>query len=312
MQNLPTLRQMQYLLALADHRSFHKAAEECHVTQSTLSGGLRDMEQILQSPVVDRSNRKRVEFTSLGKELIEQARTIIGKMEDITYRAQSQNKPLAWPIKMGVIPTIAPYLLPRRLKPLQEKLPMLDLHLHEIRSLPLLEKIRDGSLDFGLMAFPYDTGDLQTKIVFEEEFWCAAPPDYFKNKKQLLLEDLQEEKLLLLEDGHCVRDHALEACKLRPIKEMKSLSAASLSTLIQMVHEGYGVTLLPEMVVKTNPMLPANLTLKRFSKGAPVRQIGFVWRGGSLRSSDIKIVIDCLEKLILEDNVVGQKKSRPR
>lgn len=298
MQNLPTLRQMQYLLALADKLSFHKAAGECHVTQSTLSGGLKDMEDILQAPVIDRTNRKRVQFTPLGKELVEQARGIVARVEEITYRAQAQNKPLAWPLKMGVIPTIAPYLLPRRLKALQEKLPALDLHLHEIRSAQLLEKINDGSLDFGLMAFPYDTGNLHTMVVFEEEFWCAAPPGHFKKQKQLRLEDLQDEKLLLLEDGHCVRDHALEACKLQPIKEMKSLSAASLSTLIQMVHEGYGVTLLPEMAVRANPMLPENLTLRRFAKGAPVRQIGFVWKGESLRKNDIALVTKELAKLI--------------
>lgn len=298
MQNLPTLRQMQYLLALSDRMSFHRAAEDCNVTQSTLSGGLRDMETILQSPVIDRSSRKQVRFTPLGKEIIEQARGIVAKMEELTYRAQSQNKPLAWPLKMGVIPTIAPYLLPRRLKPLQEKLPDLDLHLHEIRSRQLLDKIDDGSLDFGLMAFPYDTGDLETKVVFEEEFLCAAPPHYFKNKKILRLEDLQDEKLLLLEDGHCVRDHALEACKLQPIKEMKSLSAASLSTLIQMVHEGYGVTLLPEMAVAANPMLPRNLTLRRFSKGAPIRQIGFVWKRESLRAADIALVVRELGRLM--------------
>jgi LysR family hydrogen peroxide-inducible transcriptional activator len=256
------------------------------------------MEDILQAPVIDRTNRKRVQFTPLGKEMVEQARGIVAKVEEITHRAQAQNKPLAWPLKMGVIPTIAPYLLPRRLKTLQEKLPALDLHLHEIRSAQLLEKINDGSLDFGLMAFPYDTGTLQTRVVFEEEFWCAAPPGHFKNKKQLRLEDLQDEKLLLLEDGHCVRDHALEACKLQPIKEMKSLSAASLSTLIQMVHEGYGLTLLPEMAVKANPMLPENLTLRRFSKGAPVRQIGFVWKGESLRKNDIALVTRELGKLI--------------
>jgi LysR family hydrogen peroxide-inducible transcriptional activator len=298
MKNLPTLRQMQYLLALSDRMSFHRAAEDCNVTQSTLSGGLRDMETILQSPVIDRSSRKQVRFTPLGKEIIEQARGIVAKMEELTFRAQSQNKPLAWPLKMGVIPTIAPYLLPRRLKPLQEKLPALDLHLHEIRSRQLLDKINDGSLDFGLMAFPYDTGDLETKVVFEEEFWCAAPPHYFKNKKTLRLEDLQDEKLLLLEDGHCVRDHALEACKLQPIKEMKSLSAASLSTLIQMVHEGYGVTLLPEMAVSANPMLPANLTLRRFSRGAPIRQIGFVWNRDSLRAADIALVVRELGRLM--------------
>lgn len=301
MENLPTLRQMRYLLALADHRNFQSAAESCNVTQSTLSGGIKDMEDILRSPVIDRANRKSVKFTPLGEEVLRGAREVVQTMESITYRARTQNKPLSWPLKLGVIPTIAPYLLPRRLKPLAERLPALDLHLHEIRSAPLLEKINDGTLDVGLMAFPYETGDLQTKVVFEEEFWCAAPPRHFANKKKLTLDDLQDEKLLLLEDGHCVRDHALEACKLKPVQEMKSLSAASLSTLIQMVHQGYGITLLPDMVVTSNPMLPKNLTLRRFSRGAPMRQIGFVWKPDSIRVPDINIVVKELGRLIKSD-----------
>ena len=298
MISMPTLRQMQYLVALADHRNFQRAAADCNVTQSTLSGGLQDMESILRSPLIDRSQRRAVRFTPLGEDIIKQARQILAQMESLTFKAQSHGKPLAWPLKMGVIPTIAPYLVPRFLKPLQKSLPDLDLHLHEIRSLPLLDKINDGSLDIGLMAFPYDTGDLKTSVLFEEEFCCAAPPGHFKNQKTLNLSDLEDEKLLLLEDGHCVRDHALEACKLAPLSEMKSLSAASLSTLIQMVHQGYGVTLLPEMAVASNAMLPKGLTLRRFAKGAPTRQIGFVWKKGSLREKDITLVTKEISKLI--------------
>lgn len=298
MQNLPTLRQMQYLLALAAHRSFHRAASACNVTQSTLSGALKDLEALLQSPVIDRAGRTPVRFTPLGEDILQRAAGIVRGMEELTYRAQARARPLSWPLRLGVIPTIAPYLLPRLLKPLQEKLPALDLHIHEIRSAPLVEKLEGGDLDFGLMAFPYDTGTLETRSVFTEEFWCAAPPRHFTGRAKITLDDLQSEKLLLLEDGHCVRDHALEACKLRPVQEMKSLSAASLSTLIQMVHQGYGVTLLPAMAVEGNAMLPKNLTLRRFTRGAPVREIGFAWKQGAFRGHDIALVTRELSRLM--------------
>lgn len=298
MEHLPTIRQMQYLLALAEHRNFHAAAESCHVTQSTLSGGLRDMEEILRAPVIDRSNRKLVRFTPLGEELLAKARTIIGQMEDIAYRARRTNAPLSWPLRMGIIPTIAPYLLPKILKPLQESLPGLELHVHELRSAQLVEKIHDGTLDFGLMAFPYSTGGLAEHMIMEEEFYCAAPAGYFKQEGALHLKDLRAEKLLLLEDGHCMRDHALDACRLESVKELKTLSAASLSTLIQLVYTGYGVTLLPAMVANDNPMLPEGLDLRRFGTPAPTRKIGFAWKKKGLRNEDINIVTRSIGKLV--------------
>lgn len=298
MENLPTLRQLQYLQALAEHRNFHAAAEACNVTQSTLSGGLRDMEDILRAPVIDRTKRRIVRFTPLGEELLEKSKPIIAQMEDITYRARRTNAPLSWPLKMGVIPTIAPYILPKILKPLQEKLPALELYVHELRSYQIVEKLHDGTLDFALMAFPYDTKGLAEHTVLEEEFYCAAPPGYFPQSGPLHLKDLRAEKLLLLEDGHCLRDHALDACRLESVKEMKTLSAASLSTLIQLVNTGYGITLLPAMVANDNPMLPANISLHRFASPAPTRKIGFAWKKKGLRADDIKLVTDEITRFI--------------
>lgn len=298
MKNLPTLRQLQYLLALDANRNFHKAAADCNITQSTLSGSLRDLEDILRTPVIDRSNRRTVKFTPLGEELLARARIIVKQMEDITYRAQAQTTPLSWPLKMGIIPTIAPYLLPKILKPLQDALPQLELHVHELRSAQLVEKIHDGSIDFGLMAFPFDTNGLAEHAVLEEEFYCAAPQNYLKRKGKLHLKDLRAEKLLLLEDGHCMRDHALDACGLSAVHELKTLSAASLSTLIQLVHTGYGITLLPAMVANDNPMLPAGLDIRRFDTPAPTRTVGFAWKKKGLRNDDIALVAGKLEKLI--------------
>lgn len=298
MENLPTTRQLQYLLALAEHRSFHAAASACHVTQSTLSGGIKDMEDILQSPVIDRTNRRNLRLTPLGEEILGAARKMITRLEDIAYRARRAGAPLSWPLRMGIIPTIAPYVLPKILKPLQEKFPSLELYVHELRSHQLVEKVHDGSLDFGLMAFPYDTKGLAEHVVMEEEFYCAAAAGYLRGEGDLNLKDLRAEKLLLLEDGHCMRDHALDACRLEPVKELKTLSAASLSTLIQLVHTGYGITLLPAMVANDNPMLPEGLDLRRFAAPAPTRKIGFARKKKGLRETDIQLVTEHLEPLL--------------
>lgn len=298
MNHLPTLRQMQYLVALADRKSFQRAAADCNVTQSTLSGGLKDMEDTLQSPLVDRTSRKHVRLTPLGEDVVQEARAIITRAESLTYRARAQIEPLSWPLRMGVIPTIAPYLLPKILKPLQAALPRLDLHIHELRSAQLIEKLDDGTLDFGIMAFPYNTPGLVQKTILEEKFLLAAPPGAFRGKKSVTMKDLGDRKLLLLEDGHCLRDHALAACKLQPVQEMKTLSAASLSTLIQLVHQGYGLTLLPHMAAADNPMLPKGLRLLPFSSGAPTRHIGFAYKDGGLRARDIALTTGMIEKLI--------------
>ncbi len=298
MKNLPTLRQMQYLLALATHQNFKKAASECAVTQSTLSGGIMDMESILQSPVIDRTSRGALKFTPLGNSIIRDAKKIISSVEEITHRANHLNKPLSWPLKLGIIPTIAPYFLPVILKRLQKKLPQLQLHIHEMRSQQIMEKLQEGDIDFAVMAFPYDTGVFDQKILFIEKFVCAAPPNYFKNKKTIEQSDLEGEKLLLLEDGHCLRDHALAACKFIPQADLKTFSAASLSTLIQLVHQGYGLTLLPQMVVLGNDLLPKNLTIRPFANGAPTRKVGFCYKNGGFRAGDIEIVTSEIIKIL--------------
>lgn len=298
MKTLPTLRQMQYLTALAAHGSFRRAADSCNVTQSTLSAGLQEMEEIMGAALVDRTNRRAVRFTPLGEAALRESRAILDRAESLLYTAQSETQPLSWPLRLGVIPTIAPYFLPKILKPLQRELPALDLHIHELRSAPLVEKIAGGELDCGLMAFPYDTGTLAQVSLFEEDFLCAAPPGAFPKKKKLTMADLEGQKLLLLEDGHCVRDHALAACKLQPANDLKTLSAASLSTLVQMVHQGYGVTLLPAMAAQGNAFLPKNLTLRPFSSGAPKRKIGLAYQKGGLRERDIALVTAALRRIL--------------
>lgn len=307
MIHYPTLRQMQYLVALDDHRNFQKAAESCAVTQSTLSAGLQDMETILGIGLIDRTNRRAVRFTPTGEEILRESRAILKRMDEMTFRAQAQSKPLSWPLRMGVIPTIAPYLLPRLLKPLQEHFPELELHIHEVRSAALVEKIQDGKLDFGLMAFPYDTQNLAQRPMTVERFVCAAPPGHFTGRDMLSMDDLRHEKLLLLEDGHCLRDHALQACKFRPTKELETFSASSLPTILQMVQQGYGVTMIPEMVVKSG-MLPKGVRLIPFRGGNPQRQIGMAWKDGGLRHDDITLVGQAIDRLMNDKPLPTRKK----
>lgn len=307
MTHYPTLRQMQYLVALDDHRNFQKAAESCAVTQSTLSAGLQDMEAVLGIGLIDRANRRQVRFTPTGEEILKESRGILKRMEEMTFRAQAQSKPLSWPLRMGVIPTIAPYLLPRILKPLQDYFPELELHIHEVRSAALVERIQDGKLDFGIMAFPYDLQNLTEYPMITERFVCAAPSGHFKGRDMLSMDDLRHEKLLLLEDGHCLRDHALQACKFRPTKELETFSASSLPTILQMVQQGYGVTMIPEMVVKSGA-LPKGVRLIPFRGGNPERKIGIAWKQGGLRHDDITLVAQALDRLMNDKTLPARKK----
>lgn len=307
MLHLPTFRQMQYLAALDATRSFAKAADSCAVTQSTLSAGIADMEKILGCDLVDRSNRKTVRFTPAGDNFLLEAKIILTKMEEMTYRVQVQSKPLSWPLRMGVIPTIAPYLLPKILKPLQDHFPGLELHIHEMRSAPLIERIHNGDLDFGIMAFPYDLKGLSDYPMSTERFVCAAPEGHFGGRNVLVMDDLRHEKLLLLEDGHCLRDHALAACDFRPAHEIETFSASSLPTILQMVSQGYGVTMIPEMVAKSD-LLPKGIRLVPFRGGSPQRQIGVAWNERGLRHDDVMLMADSLNKLLNGKTLTTSKK----
>jgi LysR family transcriptional regulator, hydrogen peroxide-inducible genes activator len=288
MTALPTLRQIQFLIALRDHRSFHKAAAASNVTQSTLSAGIQEMEATLGAPVIDRSNRRIVRFTPLGQEVIDQGSVSIARMTEIAERARRLQNPLTWPLRMGVIPTIAPYLLPKILRPLRKAFPEMTLNLHEVQSSQLVEQVRDGTLDFGFMAFPYDTKDLKKLTLMEEPFFCAAPANIFVGKSHVTLEEIEAQKLLLLSDGHCLRDHVLQACNMTSASK-QDVSATSLATLMQLTTHGYGITLLPEMAITEAP-LSIGLRILNITPKPPTRNIGIVWRKNAGLEHDIMTV----------------------
>lgn len=281
----PTLRQMEYLIALDDEKSFSAAAEICNVTQSTLGAGIRELESILDNPLVNRGQRKNITLTTFGAEVTHEARKILGDTDKLTARAKHIKNPLTGPLRFGVIPTIAPYFLPTILPTIQEHFPALELELHEDLSERLVKNIRKGTLDMLLMAFPFDTPDMTQMFLFEEPFLLATPKQREPHAKPINTGNIDAGELLLLEDGHCLRDHALAACGLQKPTQRKAYSATSLQTLIQLVSHNYGMTLLPEMALQN---LPSNIAITPFNTPKPTRDIGLAWRRGHPRRAEFE------------------------
>ena len=291
---LPSARQLQYFLAVPDHLSFSKAAESCHVTQSTLSNGLNELEDMLGKKLFARDTRK-VALTPAGDELIVPARSILEQLTNLVHLSRRHRAPLSSHLVLGIIPTIAPYLLPVLLPRQQQDYPDLDLQLREDLSGRQLEYLEKGQVDAVLMAFPYDAPQTDQLILWSEPFYLACSEKFTGRKKSLKISDLQQETILLLEDGHCLRDHVISACSLsRKSGESsggigRNLGATSLQTLIQMVQHGYGATLLPHMAINTT-FLPKGIKAIPFSAPKPSRQIGLVWRKNDPRAEEFRLL----------------------
>lgn len=279
----PSIRQLSYLLAIQEHGSFKKAADDCAVTQSTLSAGIKELENVLGHQLVNR-NRKAATLTPFGIEVAEKAQEILEDTDRIVARSKLLNEPLSGPLRLGVIPTIAPYMLPDILPKMTESFPRLELQLFEDMTDKLLEMLNKNQIDLALMAFPYETPNLSQYFLFEEKFYAAVHENQQNSK--IHSKDLKPDNLLLLEEGHCMRNHALSACDLQIPKQRKTFSATSLPTLIQMVRAGFGMTLLPEMACQPET-IPKGITLLPFEdKIPPTRQIGFCWRENDPRRKD--------------------------
>lgn len=283
----PSIRQLSYLIAIEDSGSFIHAAENCGVTQSTLSAGIKELENILQQQLIIRG-RKRASLTPFGQEVALQGRQIIDSVDSITARARQIRAPLSGALRMGIIPTIAPYFLPVILPVLARNFPELDLRIHEDITERLVTKLQRGTLDLLLMAFPYDTDGISQMTLFEEQFFLACPKGHAP-KTTISAKDLDPDSLLLLDDGHCMREHALSACGLDKTPQNKSYSATSLQTLLQMVNSGYGMTLIPDMAAQEH-LMPPNIDVIRFHPPIPSRQIGLAWKRGHPRHSEFKIL----------------------
>jgi LysR family hydrogen peroxide-inducible transcriptional activator len=280
---LPSLRQLQYLVALAEHRNFRQAADACFVTQSTLSAGLKELEATLGAQLVERTTRA-MRLTAAGEEVVARARAIIAATEDLATFAKGIREPFSGPLRLGVIPTIAPFLLPAVLPALRKHYPELKPFLREDLTANLLERLRSGTLDFALIALPYDTGELEVRPLFKDAFWFVArEDDPLAATKTIAVRQLKPETVLLLEEGHCLRDHAIKACGRREGKG-SMLEATSLTTLLQMIEGGMGVTLLPEMTLKSGILNGTRLVARPFTTEVPSRTIALAMRReGSFR-----------------------------
>ncbi len=289
---LPSLRQLSYFVELAERLNFRAAAEAQFVTQSTLSAGIKELESVLGVQLVER-DRRNVRLTAVGEEVVARARSLLAAANDLAESARSAARPLSGPLRLGTIPTIAPFLLPEILVPLRRAYPELKLYLREDLTERLLERLRGGSLDVALIALPYDTEGLHVHELFKDEFWFVAPEDDpAAREKDIAIRKLDPKDIVLMEEGHCLRSHAIAACGPRRGGWEARLEATSLFTLIQMVEGGMGVTLLPEITLKHGILKGTRLVARPFAVPAPYRTLALVARATSPRLGDVKLLGD--------------------
>ena len=295
------LKDLKYLVALADTGHFGKAAERTFVSQPTLSAQLKKLEEYLGVKLVERQP-KNVQLTDVGKQVVVRARRMLNEGEEIVALARNNTDPFAGKLKMALIPTIGPYLLPRVMPKLRKSLPQLRLMLYEYQTEPLLTRLRDGEIDLGIMALPAAQDGIESRELFEEDFTVALPADHaLAAKSSIKLQDLKGHTLLLLEDGHCLRDQALEVCSRVDVREAEDFRATSLETLRQMVVAGLGITLLPELAVEAPFGSQRGLAIRRFHKPVPSRTVGAVWRKSSTRAPVIAAVCDVVDRVMTKN-----------
>ena len=289
---LPTLKQLQYLVALKDHGHFGRAAEACFVTQSTLSAGLRELESLIGVTLVERTRRV-VRFTPLGERIAAKAQRILRETEDLADLARASGKPLAGELRMGVIPTIAPFLLPRLLPRLRAEWPDLKLYLREETTQAACDSLHRGGLDCVLLALPYGCGEIEAEELFEDRLFVAFPPDQVP-PAHVTPDTIEPDKLLLLEDGHCLKDHALAACNRPELRAGATMLGTSLHTMVQMVDNGLGITFVPNMAIDAGLLEGTGVVARPLEADHPARRIALIWRKSSPREKEFQLLADAL------------------
>ena len=294
---LPTLKQLQYLVALRDHGHFGRAAEACFVTQSTLSAGLRELESLIGVTLVERTRRV-VRFTPLGLRNVEKAQRILREAEELSDMARAAGKPLSGELRMGVIPTIAPFLLPTLLPKLRSEWPDLKLYLREEPSQASCDSLHRGALDCVLLALPYGCGDVDSAELFDDRLFIAFPPGGIGGKagEPVPASAIDETQMLLLEDGHCLKEHALAACNRPELRAEAAMLGTSLHTLVQMVDNGLGVTMIPEMALSAGLLEGTRVIARPLQAEHAARRIALIWRKGSPREKEFRILADALKQ----------------
>ncbi len=286
MAALPSLRQLKYLVALADHLNFTRAAGASFVTQSTLSAGLKELETALGARLVER-DRQSVALTPLGAQVVARARRLIAEAEDLVQLAAAAGQPMSGTLRLGVIPTIAPFLLPRALPGLRRRYPKLKLVLREDLTANLLARLDAAQLDFALIALPYDTGGLLVAPLFDDELRLVGRADEPAMKaKRVSLAGPVAERLLLLEEGHCLREHTLSACTRGAVPNPTGVEATSLLTLVEMVEAGFGLALVPEIAIASGVLGKTRLVARPLAAPAPTRRLVLVARPSTARRAE--------------------------
>jgi len=295
--SMPTLRQLQFLTALRAERSFVAAAEAVGVTQPTLSAGIKDLETSLGVTLVERGRLGAV-LTPAGEEAAERAAIALSEVEELVRAVQAAGEPFSGVFRLGAIPTIAPFLLPRALPLLKRKFPKMRLHLREDLTGRLIEALRARTIDAALIALPYQAQGITSVPIAEDEFLFLCPEDHpLAKRNDLAPEHLRSEELLLLEDGHCLRDHALAACRLPSSKRSTDVGATSLHTLVQMVSGGMGVTLLPKIAAEAGATAGAYVAVRQFATPMVGRSLGVAWREGGQREEEARTLAGVLREL---------------
>jgi LysR family transcriptional regulator, hydrogen peroxide-inducible genes activator len=307
-----TLKQLRYFDALARELHFGRAADACSVTQPALSMQIHEMEQNLGLALVERT-RSGVQLTTKGQEIAARCARVLGDVRDLIAYAQHANSILAGTLRLGVIPSVAPYMLPPLLPLLRDAYPNLELHVRETQTQLLTDELLEGKLDVLLLALPLKHPDLTNRKLFEDKFLLAVP----KNRKlsgrvRATKELIEHERLLLLEEGHCLRDQALTYCSLQQVDTVNTFGASSLATIVEMVSASYGITLLPEMAIGVEER-GRDITLVRFVEPEPSRTIGLVWRSTSPRTQDFEELGRLVSKAWSEGALAAARSgTRPR
>ena len=307
MTALPSLRQLNYLVRLSERLSFTQAAQACFVTQSTLSGGIQELERQLGVRLVER-DRQHVRMTPIGTEVVERARVLLSMSTDLVEHAARAAEPMTGLLRLGAIPTIAPFMLPPLVRTARERHPRMRIALREDTTVRLLQQVRDGGLDFGLIALPWDTTGLKARELFDDELWLiAAEGDPAARPARPSVASLDPQRLLLLEEGHCLRSHTLEGCGLTERANPSGIEASSVTTLVQMVEEGLGIALLPEMAVRAGLLVGSSVIARPIGAPAPRRGIALVARGSTARLEEFEALAAIAARLGREP-----RRRRPR
>ena len=292
--SMPTLRQLQFLTALKAQGSFVAAAEAVGVTQPTLSAGIKELESALGAVLVERGRTGAV-LTPAGEEAANRAAVALGDVEELVRAVQAAGKPFTGSFRLGAIPTIAPFLLPRALPLMKKRFPQLQLQLREDLTARLVDALRARTLDAAVIALPYNAPGIDSAIVAEDEFLFLCPTTHPLAKRGELTPDaLKDEDILLLEDGHCLREHALSVCRTTPGRRSAEVGATSLHTLVQMVAGGLGVTLLPKIAAEGGAIAGAPVAMRRFTQPVIGRSIGVAWRENGPRAEEARLLADLL------------------